>query len=123
VANVINTPVATVQPSGYPCVATLTAPQNPVIVLSNFDTVWTVKNTSEEDWTADSVDYKYINGTKMNQKDVYNFAQTIKTGESGKIVVGMIAPGEPGIYNTTWAIVSSSKTLCAMTVTVTVTPK
>jgi ABC-type amino acid transport substrate-binding protein len=118
-----NTPAATVQPSGDTCVAIITAPKNPIIVLSNFDVVWTVRNISGEDWLPDSVDYKFISGTKMNQKDVYDFNQTIKNGESGKIVVGMIAPGEPGVYNTTWAILYGNRTLCVMTVTVTVTPK
>ena len=46
-----------------------------------------------------------------------------KDGESGKIVVGMVAPSEPGSYNTTWAIVSGSKTLCLLTEIVTVTAK
>jgi hypothetical protein len=118
-----NTPAATVQPSGDTCVATVTAPNNPIIVLSNFDTVWTVKNISGEDWLPSSVDYKFISGTKMHQKDAYDFTQTIKNGESGKIVVGMIAPGETGAYSTNWAIVSGGRTLCLLTVTVTVTPK
>jgi hypothetical protein len=122
VANV-NTPVATVQPSGDSCVATVTAPQNPIIVLSNFDTVWTVKNTSGEDWTTDSADYKFISGAKMQQKDSYDFTQTIKDGESGKIVVGMIAPSQAGVYSTNWAIVSGNTTFCLLAVTVTVTPK
>ena len=118
-----NTPVATSQPSGNSCVATITAPQNPIIVSSNFDTVWTVKNISGEDWLPDSVDYQFISGTKMHQKDIYDLPQIIKNGESGKVVVGMIAPSEPGIYNTTWAIVSGSNTLCILTEAVNVTPK
>ena len=103
--------------------ATITAPQNPIIVSSNFDTVWTVKNISGEDWLPDSVDYQFISGTKMHQKDIYDLPQIIKNGESGKVVVGMIAPSEPGIYNTTWAIVSGSNTLCILTEAVNVTPK
>ena len=118
-----STPVATVQASDNLCVATITAPQNPIIGLSNFDTVWTVKNISGEDWLQNSVDYKFISGTKMHLKDTYDFTQTIKDGESGKIVVGMVAPSEPGSYNTTWAIVSGSKTLCLLTEIVTVTAK
>ena len=45
----------------------------------------------------------------MQLKDVYDFTQTIKDGESGKFTVNMLAPNEPGIYNTTWAIVSGSQ--------------
>jgi len=120
---IVNTPVATALPAGNSCVVTITEPKNSITVRSNFDAVWTIKNTSGEDWLPASVDYKFISGTKMNQQDIYDFAQTIKNGGSGKITVGMIAPNEPGIYNTTWAIVSSSRTICVMTVTVTVTPK
>jgi hypothetical protein len=118
-----NTPAATVLPSGDSCLVTLTAPNNPIIVLSNFDTVWTVKNISGEDWTLASVDYKFVSGTQMQQKNVYDFAQAIKNGESGKIVVAMTAPSDPGVYKTVWAIVSGIKTLCTLTETVTVTSR
>jgi ABC-type amino acid transport substrate-binding protein len=116
-----NTPVATVQASGDLCTTTLTSPQNPIRVLKNFDTVWTVANISGEDWKSDSVDYKFISGTRMHQKAAYDFTQTIKDGDSGEIVVGMIAPSEPGVYDSTWAIVSGSRTLCILYMTVTVT--
>jgi hypothetical protein len=116
-------PVATAQPSGTYCVVTITEPKNSIVARSNFNAAWTVKNTSGEDWNSDSVDYKFVSGTKMNQKDLYDLTPTIKDGGSGNIVVGMLAPTAPGSYNTTWAIVSGSKTLCVLTETVTVTSK
>jgi polar amino acid transport system substrate-binding protein len=116
-------PIATGQPSGNYCVVTVTAPRNSITVLSDFDAVWTVRNISGNNWRTDSVDYKFISGTKMHMKDGYDFTQTINNGESGKIIVDMIAPGEPGIYGTTWAIVSGSRTLCVLFMTVTVTAK
>jgi len=118
-----NTPAATVQPTGNSCVVLVTAPRSSVTVRSKFDTIWTVQNISGNDWLSDSVDYKYVSGTKMQQKDLYDFTQNIKDGESGKFTVSMLAPNEPGTYNTTWAIASGSQTLCIMSVAVTVTPK
>ena len=119
----VSTPVATVPSSGNACTVTMTAPLTPIVALSDFDTVWAVKNISGADWLSQSVDYKFISGTKLHQKDTYDFAQTIKNGESGNIMVDMLAPGEPGIYNSTWAIVAGAKTLCTLYMTVTVTSK
>ncbi len=116
-------PVATGQPAGNFCEVTITAPKTAVHVSESFDSVWTVKNISGNDWTTDSVDYKFISGEKMRENNVYDFSQTIKTGESGKIIVDMIAPLKPGIYNTTWAIVSGNKTLCILTMNITVIAK
>ena len=118
------TPPSTLQPpSGNYCQVTLTAPRDSVTVKSSFDAVWTVKNISGADWSSDSFDYKYISGTEMHEKAVYDFAQTVKDGESIKIIVDMLAPPTPGIYNTRWAIVSGGKTLCILAVSVTVEPK
>ena len=119
----VSTPVATVPPSGNSCAVIITAPLNPVVVLSDFDTVLTVKNISGGDWLKDSVDYKYISGTKMHQKDAYDFTQTIKNGESGQVIVDMLAPSEPGIYTAQWAIISGSQTLCVLDIVVTVAAK
>ena len=120
---IVNTPTATVQPTGNSCVVLVTAPRSSVTVGSKFDTVWTVQNISGNDWLSDSVDYKFVSGTKMQQKDLYDFTQNIKDGESGKFTVSMVAPNAPGTYNTTWAITAGSQTLCIMSVAVTVTPK
>lgn len=120
---VANTPVATVQSGGDFCIVTITAPNRAVTALDSFDAVWTVKNVSGKDWGEDSVDYIFVSGAKMREQNGYDFSQTIKNGESGQITVDMIAPGDPGIYNTTWAIVSGSTTLCTLAQNVTVAPK
>jgi len=116
-------PVATGQPSGNYCAVTMTAPKNFIPVLSDFDAVWTVRNISGNNWRTDSVDYKFISGTKMHKTDGYDLTQTIDNGKSGQITVDMRAPDEPGLYSTTWAIVSGNKTLCILYMTVTVITK
>ena len=120
----LETPVLTAQPpSGNYCQITLTSPKTSITVSSAFDAIWTVKNISKADWSMESVDYKFISGTEMHEKAVYNFSETIKAGESGKIIVDMVAPTKPGIYNAKWAIVSGSKTICFLTTSVTVIAK
>jgi hypothetical protein len=120
----LETPVLTAQPpSGNYCQITLTSPKTSITVSGAFDAIWTVKNISKSDWSMESVDYKFISGTDMHEKAVYNFSETIKAGESGKIIVDMVAPTKPGIYNAKWAIVSGSKTICFLTTSVTVIAK
>jgi ABC-type amino acid transport substrate-binding protein len=116
-------PVATGQPSGNYCAVSIVSPMNSVPVLSDFDTIWTVRNLSGYDWRTDSVDYQFLSGTKMQKQAGYDFTQTIKNGESGQIIVDMTAPSEPGLYSTTWEIVSGNRTLCILYDTVTVTAK
>lgn len=105
------------------CVVKIVPPKKPVTVNSGFDAVWAVKNTSGIDWSSNSVDYKFISGSNMREKDVYDLAETIKNGETGNIIVDMNAPGTPGIYYIEWAIVSGSKTLCIMPMSITVNAK
>jgi ABC-type amino acid transport substrate-binding protein len=113
------TPVATVPSNGNTCVVTFTSPQNFITVGSAFNAGWTVKNTSGEVWSSDSVDYRFISGTAMHQIAVYDFTQTIKNGESVDISVAMLAPSAPGIYSALWAIVASSRTFCFLNITMT----
>ena len=121
-----NTPVATAaatataQASGSSCTVTSTLPTDAIKVNGSFDTVWTVQNNSGKDWAVNSVDYKYVSGTKMHEIDLYDLKETIKNGESGKIIVDMVAPSKPGLYSTNWAIMSGNTTLCSLSVTVNV---
>jgi hypothetical protein len=114
------TPVATGTSTGVTCTVTLTGPTTIIPVGTDFDAVWTVKNTSGEDWSSNSVDYKFLSGTEMHKIAVYDLAQTIKNGESGQIIVDMVAPATPGPYSAEWAIVAGSTTLCFLSVTVSV---
>lgn len=117
-------PASTVQPpAGSYCQVTLTAPKTPITVKASFDAVWTVTNISGSAWSEDSVDYKYISGTELHETALYDFPATVKDGESTKIIVDMMAPPTPGIYNTKWAIVAGSQTLCILNVSVTVVDK
>ncbi|MDX9991294.1 MAG: transporter substrate-binding domain-containing protein [Anaerolineales bacterium] len=116
-------PVEIGQPSGNYCVVTKVLPTDAIKVRENFDAVWTVRNISGQEWRTDTVDYKFISGTKMHEKSSYDLTQTIKDGESANIIVDMNAPDQPGFYSTNWAIVAGNKTLCILTITVRVIAK
>lgn len=80
---------------------------------SDFDAVWTIKNTSNKNWEATSVDYKYVSGPEIHtHNDRYDLNQTVKPGETVKVVVDMVAPSSAGFYTINWALVDSSATLC-----------
>jgi len=117
-------PTVTAQPANVDaCLVTLKAPKYSITVKTAFDAVWTVKNTSGTDWNQTSTDYKFISGTEMHDNANYDFTQTIENGESGEIIVDMLAPATPGIYNTKWAIISGSKTLCTLNLSLSVISK
>jgi len=118
-----NPPSTAQPPTGNYCAVTLTAPLKSIPVKSAFDLVWTVENISGTAWGVDSVDYKYISGTEMHDHALYDLTQTVKDGESVKIIVDMVAPAKPGIYNTQWAIVAGNQTLCVLGVSVNVIAK
>jgi ABC-type amino acid transport substrate-binding protein len=108
------------QPTGTNCEVTLTGPRKLLGTRESFDAVWTVKNVSGNDWDMAGLDYKYASGTKMQEKDTYDFTQTIKNGESGTIIVDMLAPDKAGTYSTQWVIASGTSSLCTLDVTISV---
>jgi hypothetical protein len=103
------------------CEITSTSPSKTLKTREDFDAVWTVKNTSSKNWDLQSVDYKFVSGTEMHKyAKAFDFKQTVKPGESIKIVVDMLAPDKVGTYSTNWAIVQGSTTLCSLPLTVVV---
>ena len=114
------TATPTAQPTSGSCEILSVTPSR-VTTRADFDAVWTVKNTSGKDWLASSVDYKYISGAKLYKRAAaYDLPQTVKAGETVKIVVDMLGPDQTGSYSTNWALVSGSTTLCNLPMTLTV---
>ena len=117
-------PVSTaLPPAGNYCQVLLTSPIKPVVVHSSFDGNWLVTNISPSDWSTGSIDYKFISGTAMHETAAYDLTTTIKSGDSGNIIVDMVAPAIPGTYTALWGIFSGNKTLCYLTVSVVVIAK
>jgi hypothetical protein len=88
---------------------------------ADFDAIWTIKNTSEKTWSADAVDYKYISGSKIHKRgEIYDLPQSVKPGETVKIMVDMLAPAAAGTYTANWALTASGSTICSLPITLTV---
>lgn len=100
------------------CSVVSVTPVSAVNKNADFDLVWTLKNTSANTWDGNSVDYKYVSGAKFYKRgSSYDLHQTIKPGETVKVIVDVIAPSTAGYYTTNWALVQGSTTLCTMSAT------
>ncbi len=101
------------------CQVSQTIPSGWVNTRDDFDLTWTVKNTSNTTWDINSVDYKYVSGTQMHKYgNLYDLPQTVKPGETVKIVVDVLAPNQAGTYAVNWAIVQGKTTLCTLPATI-----
>ncbi len=108
-------------PSAKCEVSAATVPSHTMKPREDFDAVWTVKNNTGRTWEMQSVDYKFVSGTEMQKYGkAFDFKATVKSGESIKIVVDMLAPDKAGTYTANWAIVESGSTLCSLPITVVV---
>ena len=96
-------------------------PHNPVLApRERFETEWTLKNTDTELWLDSNIDFRYSDGTDMHRKDVYDLPSSVPPGGQVVITVAMIAPSNPGNYTSTWVLATNKKTLCKVSVTITV---
>jgi len=103
--------------TGGACQVAAVTPGSALPKGADFDAVWTVKNTSNRTWDVSSVDYKYVSGAKMHVRgDRYDLRQTVKPGETAKIIVDMVAPNTAGYYTTSWALVEGSQTICTFSI-------
>jgi hypothetical protein len=95
------------------CQVVSVTPSVAVSKSSDFDAVWTIKNTSTKTWDGNSVDYKFVSGSKLHTHNSrYDLGATVKPGETVKVIVDMVAPSTTGFYTINWAVVDSNTTLC-----------
>ena len=84
-----------------------------------FDGRWKVTNRSSVTWGKDSVDFKYISGTKFQDDvDALDLTQDVDEDESYTVVIDMTAPNTAGRYSATWGFVQGGQILCAVNVTI-----
>jgi len=118
-ANNGSTGGSTTNPTTGSCQITAVNPGSSVSKGGDFDGSWTVKNTSGKDWEMNTLDYKYVSGTKMQTNgDIFDLNTVVKSGDSIKIVVDMLAPKDAGTYTTSWALVRGGTTVCNLNLTV-----
>ncbi len=87
----------------------------------DFQTRWTLKNTSSNTWRSDSVDIRVTSGTRLHTgPDVYDLNSS--TGANGlvDIIIPMEAPGSRGTFTENWALMQGNNFLCRFYVTIVV---
>lgn len=114
------TPGNTSTPKPWGCVVTAGTPNDYTHYANNtdFDATWTLKNTGANSWGSTDVDYSFVSGASMHQKDVYNLGKTISMGQSVTITVDMVSPSSAGTYRENWKLNRGSQTLCTMYVVI-----
>lgn len=79
----------------------------------DFDGRWRVENTGEDAWETSEVDFVFVGGTKLHvHQDDYDLKKRVKPDEKIDLILDMVSPTTPGYYNTTWALVKGSQTIC-----------
>lgn len=86
---------------------------------ADFDSKWTLKNIGSATWSKNSIDYRYLSGTKMyKHNSAYDLSADVASGSSVDIIVDSIAPSSAGTYTMTWGLAQGGTTLCTMSVTI-----
>jgi hypothetical protein len=77
--------------------------------------VWTVKNTGTAAWPKHIIDYRYLGGDKLADKERYDMNIIVDPGETVEMAVAMYAPKQPGRYETIWVVGLNKGGICKMT--------
>lgn len=86
---------------------------------ATFDSRWKVKNISSTAWKTSEVDFKYLGGTKMYEKEaIYDLKAQVDPDGTIDLIVDSIAPASKGLYSMSWGLIQGNTTLCSMSVTI-----
>lgn len=110
--------------SSYGCTLVRQSPADWVKMKSrqDFDMYWTVQNTGNAVWHANSTKFAYVGGTKMQTHgDAFRLNDDVGRGKKIKLGVDMVAPKAMGTYSTLWSLYSGNTSFCRVTLIVTVT--
>lgn len=99
---------------GYACELLSVSPANGTTFKprTNFNAVWTVKNTGKKTWDRNSVDFIYASGDKIHKVSGYDLTKNVDPGQSISFTVSMQAPKNPSPYTTFWTLRVGSGTFC-----------
>ena len=118
---IANTPTLTSTPSSFACQVVEKSPPDGTIFPpgGDFDGVWVLKNTGTEEWDAANVDYGFVSGENFSESEErFDLGETVDPGDEYKIIVDMTAPTDEDEYQTTWGILSGSKTYCTFSLSI-----
>lgn len=117
-----STPTQGAVAGNYACVLLSQKPADGTEFKANakFDAVWEVRNSGSATWKANNVDFAYASGRKMQEQDVYDLPRDVKSGESVKLIVDMVAPKLSGNWKTVWTLRKGGDDFCHVDLTITV---
>ena len=72
-------------------------------VGDKFDMVWTVENTGSTTWTR-RYSVRYFSGWALGERNIFYLQGDVAPGSQANLYVDMVAPKDPGVYNTTWVL-------------------
>jgi Ig-like domain from next to BRCA1 gene len=85
-----------------------------------FNVVWRLKNTGDQTWRSDSIDFFHSSGRDMHENDIYDLPKNVRTGGEVTFRVEMRAPGKAGTYTSTWTLGTQNDALCEVSVRIVV---
>ena len=85
-----------------------------------FNVEWTMRNTSDETWNADSIDFFHSAGRDMHDSDILDLPNNVRPDREITFRVAMRAPGNDGTYTSTWTLGAGRETLCRVSVRIVV---
>ena len=86
--------------------------------FSDFDSVFRIKNNSDEEWKADEIDVRIISGAdylKYPDKVLIDLPKSVKPGEAGTIIFDMLAPDFQGDSEITIQLLKENEVICTAT--------
>jgi hypothetical protein len=119
------TQAPTVEPTqgAYQCSITRLEPKSGAALTkgTDFDLSVTLKNIGTEKWLGDTVDFKYLSGTKFQKKvDALDLPADVEPGNSIELVIDMVAPNKTETLGASWGLVRSSASFCTVNISVNV---
>jgi len=118
------TKTPTETPPEYSCLILSVSPKSSdtLKVDTAFDGSWSLKNNGTKAWTADSADFKYISGEKIQTKgDLYDLKSDVAPNGTYTVTIDMKTPTGDGTFTTTWGLVMNDGSICNLTMTFNVT--
>jgi len=85
---------------------------------TDFDAVWTVRNTGSAAWDETGIDFAYVSGRKMHKRALYDLPDNVNKGESIDLIVDMVAPEEKGTYRVFWSLRRGGDDFCQVNMTI-----
>lgn len=77
----------------------------------NFDITWAVRNSGTATWDPQTFDFVYLKGDKFHKfADRQDLTNVVEQGDIHDFFVNMVAPNQPGLYQTWWSLVDGHQT-------------